>query len=336
MLSSRRCAGRRSRRAAGGATNECKGIRPASACPGRGCSCRPADGQYLLSCPNGNGVVGGLDAQATSSNVRVSFDGQLGAPVLPGSTTTQTPSSTRSRCARTEAFQPFLGCVRRGGGRPLDGLARACPQAGPALRSTARRRRPAAGLVRSASVRCPPASGSPGRGARWRSGRRSPPISPRRRRRAAAGRRRKGKATVTALGHRRAVARCARGRPGRRGVRAVDASVALSPARAARRAGGGRCWRSGSSGGGPATRSSSRTSTCWPPSSTQGVGLSALGAARAVPARARLRLRRACPAARRRQRAGSATPRSCCSSTSRARCGRRTSSRRGSAPPSRR
>jgi hypothetical protein len=116
--------------------------------------------QYLLSCPNGNGVVAGLDSQATSSNVRVSFDGQLGAPVSPGVTTTRSALfHALTLGSHREAFQPFLGCVRGGGGgrstvsaRPA--VAKPTP-AGAPLDRHAQTVVLRPGLVRSASVSCP-------------------------------------------------------------------------------------------------------------------------------------------------------------------------------------
>ena len=65
----------------GSATNECRGIPSCIRVPGPWVVV-PAHGStdYLLSCPGGRSVVGGLDAQATSRDVRVSFDGRLGAP----------------------------------------------------------------------------------------------------------------------------------------------------------------------------------------------------------------------------------------------------------------
>lgn len=120
---------------AGQATNECHGI---TACirvvgpwvvvpPGRTV-------QYLLSCPAGRGVVGGLDAQATSRAVRVSFDGRIGAPVSPGVTTTRYALfDAVSTSQHTEAFQPLLGCVpTQGGGGRSTVSARVTP-VGPAL-----------------------------------------------------------------------------------------------------------------------------------------------------------------------------------------------------------
>ena len=122
----------------GHATNECHGI---TACirvvgpwvvvpPGRTV-------HYLLSCPPGRGVVGGLDAQATSRAVRVSFDARIGAPVSPGVTTTRNALfNAVSTSQRTEAFQPLLGCVptQGGGGRSTVSarVAQVTP-AGPAL-----------------------------------------------------------------------------------------------------------------------------------------------------------------------------------------------------------
>ena len=101
-----------------GATGECTGIRqcipvagPWVVVPAHGSS------QYLLSCPGGRSVVGGLDALATSRSVHVSFVGQLGAPVGPGVTTTRYALFRAvSTSAKREAFQPRLGCIPAAGG----------------------------------------------------------------------------------------------------------------------------------------------------------------------------------------------------------------------------
>ena len=71
------------------ATNECRGLQTCIRVPGPWVLV-PAGGtsQFLLSCPRGRAVVGGLDARATSRAVRVGFDGRVGAPVSPGVTTT--------------------------------------------------------------------------------------------------------------------------------------------------------------------------------------------------------------------------------------------------------
>jgi len=106
---------------AGAATNECRGIQtcirvkgPWVIVPAR------AKAEYLLTCPNGRSVVGGLDALATSRDVRVAFEGRLGAPVQPGQTTTRYAFFRAvSVSNRTQAFQPLLGCIptQGGGGR---------------------------------------------------------------------------------------------------------------------------------------------------------------------------------------------------------------------------
>jgi hypothetical protein len=106
---------------AGGATNECNGIKECISVPGPWVVV-PAHGtaQYLLTCPNGKSVVGGLDAQVTSRDVRVDFVGRLSAPVQPGATTTRYALFRAvSVSKRAQLFQPLLGCIptQGGGGR---------------------------------------------------------------------------------------------------------------------------------------------------------------------------------------------------------------------------
>jgi hypothetical protein len=105
----------------GAATNECHGISSCIRVVGPWVVVpRHATAEYLLSCPRGRSVVGGLDALATSRSVRVSFEGRLGAPVQPGQTTTRYAFFRAvSTSDRVEAFQPFLGCIplQGGGGR---------------------------------------------------------------------------------------------------------------------------------------------------------------------------------------------------------------------------
>lgn len=120
---------------AGRATNECHGITACIRVVGPWVVVPPGETvHYLLSCPAGRGVVGGLDAQATSRAVRVSFDARLGAPVSPGVTTTRYALfSAVSISKRTELFQPLLGCVpTQGGGGRSTVSARVTP-VGPAL-----------------------------------------------------------------------------------------------------------------------------------------------------------------------------------------------------------
>ena len=106
---------------AGSATNECHGIPSCIRVPGPWVVVPPHGSvNYLLTCPNGRSVVGGIVAQATTRDVRVSFDGRLGAPVQPGQTTTRHAFfHAVSVSGRTQAFQPLLGCIptQGGGGR---------------------------------------------------------------------------------------------------------------------------------------------------------------------------------------------------------------------------
>jgi hypothetical protein len=148
--------------AVGGATNECKGIRDCIRVPGPWVVVTPGRrADYLLSCPNGQGIVAGLDSQATSSNVRVTFDGQLGAPVSPGVTTTRSALfHARTLSSHREVFQPLLGCVRGGGGGGRSTVSARVPAAKPTPAGAPLDRRAQTvvlrpGLVRSASVRCP-------------------------------------------------------------------------------------------------------------------------------------------------------------------------------------
>jgi hypothetical protein len=105
----------------GAATNECHGIQSCIRVPGPWVVVPPhGTTQYLLTCPKGRSIVGGLDAQVTSRDVRVDFVGRLGAPVQPGATTTRYALFRAvSISKRTQLFQPLLGCVptQGGGGR---------------------------------------------------------------------------------------------------------------------------------------------------------------------------------------------------------------------------
>jgi len=104
--------------ATGGATNECNGLKvcipvtgPWVVVSGR------ADARWLLSCPDGRGIVGGLDAAATSRAVRVEFAGRLSAPVAPGTTTTRNALFRATLAGGgVQAFQPHIGCIPTGGG----------------------------------------------------------------------------------------------------------------------------------------------------------------------------------------------------------------------------
>jgi hypothetical protein len=102
----------------GGAANECRGIPVCISVPGPWVYV-PAKGSatYLLECPRRRGVVGGVDALASSRDVHVTFEGRLGSPVSPGTTTGRDAYFTAfSDRRRDGSFQPFLGCIPAGGG----------------------------------------------------------------------------------------------------------------------------------------------------------------------------------------------------------------------------
>ncbi len=143
--------------APGGATNECRGIQACIRVPGPWVVV-PAQGtaSYLLTCPQGRSIVGGLDAQATSRAVRVSFDGRLGAPVAPGQTTTRYAFFRAVSTSRhTETFQPLIGCIPvQGGGGRSTVSARAVTPAGPALEYRSRIVVIGPGDVKFARVAC--------------------------------------------------------------------------------------------------------------------------------------------------------------------------------------
>jgi hypothetical protein len=138
----------------GGAANECRRITACIPVAGPWVVVhRPAEADFLLSCGR-RGVVGGLDALATTG-VRVAFEGRIGAPVSPGVTTT-TSAYFRGVLVkgRLAAFQPWLGCVPAGaaGGRSTVS-ARVAP--GPALDRRARIVVVSPGEVKTASIGCP-------------------------------------------------------------------------------------------------------------------------------------------------------------------------------------
>jgi hypothetical protein len=143
---------------AAGATNECRGITACIRVPGPWVLV-PAHGsaQYLLACPGGRSIVGGLDAQATSRAVRVGFEGRLGAPVQPGVTTTRYALFRAvSTSGRAQTFQPLLGCIpTQGGGGRSTVSARVTP-VGPSLELRSRIVIIGPGQVRFAKVACKP------------------------------------------------------------------------------------------------------------------------------------------------------------------------------------
>jgi len=142
----------------GGATNECRGITQCIHVPGPWVYLPPhGTAEYLLSCPSGRGVVGGLDAQATSSDVRVEFVGRLGSPVQPG-TTTSTAALFRgvSVSPRPQAFQPLIGCIPVQGGGGRSTVSARITRPGPSPEYRARIAVVGPGQVRVARIACKP------------------------------------------------------------------------------------------------------------------------------------------------------------------------------------
>ena len=74
----------------------------------------PASGEakFMLQCPQGRGIIAGTDAQASSQDVRATFDAILGAPVSFGRST-NTTALFRAVSAHHHAglFKPFIGCI---------------------------------------------------------------------------------------------------------------------------------------------------------------------------------------------------------------------------------
>jgi hypothetical protein len=143
---------------AAGATNECHGIQACIRVVGPWVVV-PAHGTaaYLLTCPGGRSVVGGLDAQVTSRDVRIGFDGRLSAPVQPGSTTTRYALFRAvSVSGRVQAFQPLLGCVPLAGGGGRSTVSAYVSPPGPSLEYRSRIAVLAPGSAGFAKVSCLP------------------------------------------------------------------------------------------------------------------------------------------------------------------------------------
>jgi hypothetical protein len=141
---------------AGAATNECHGIQACIRVAGPWVVV-PARGRavYLLTCPGGRSVVGGLDAQVTSRDVRVGFDGRLGAPVQPGATTTRYALFRAVSISKSvQAFQPLLGCVPLQGGGGRSTVSAFVSPPGPSLEYRSRIAVLAPGSVGFAKVAC--------------------------------------------------------------------------------------------------------------------------------------------------------------------------------------
>jgi hypothetical protein len=140
----------------GSATNECHGIPSCIRVPGPWVVVPPhGTADYLLSCPGGRSVVGGLDAVVTSRDVRLGFDGRLSAPVQPGSTTTRYALFRAvSLSNKVQAFQPLLGCVPLQGGGGRSTVSAYVSPPGPSLEYRSRISVLAPGSIGFAKVSC--------------------------------------------------------------------------------------------------------------------------------------------------------------------------------------
>src|SRR5204863_446188 len=105
---------------ANAATVECAGIPTWIDVPGPWVAV-PASGEakFLLDCPQRRGVVGGVDALASSRHIHVTFEGLLGGPVAPGRTTTRYAFFRAvSGNHREGLFEPRIGCIPSSAGGP--------------------------------------------------------------------------------------------------------------------------------------------------------------------------------------------------------------------------
>lgn len=99
--------------ATGRAGTECVGVPSCISVPGPWVVVpRHGEVTYLLECPGRKGVVGGLDAQLTSQDIRVTFDGLLASPISAGHTTgTYAFFRAVSGSGKGGAFEPRIGCI---------------------------------------------------------------------------------------------------------------------------------------------------------------------------------------------------------------------------------
>lgn len=140
---------------ANAATVECAGIPTCIDVPGPWVAV-PAQGEakFLLDCPQRRGVVGGVDALASSRDIHVTFEGLLGGPVAPGRTTTRYAFFRAvSGHHRQGLFEPRIGCIPSSAGGPQTTAYTISP-VGPATDLAAATMRVAPGTVRHATIGC--------------------------------------------------------------------------------------------------------------------------------------------------------------------------------------
>ncbi len=139
-----------------GAANECAGIPQCIPVAGPWVAV-PAHGEveYALQCPQGRGIIGGTDAQASSLDVRASFDGIIGSPVSFGRTTVSSVLfRALSATHRAGAFKPFIGCIPAQN-QISNTLSSKITPVGPPLDLKTKLVRVDPGFQRSVTVSCP-------------------------------------------------------------------------------------------------------------------------------------------------------------------------------------
>ena len=128
-----------------GATDECRGMMacvpvagPWVVVPASKATPRP-EVQYQLKCPKGY-IVGGVDAEVTDQGIDLWFLGASGAPVGPGTTTSQTivfVARFVGSSKQPPTFRPHIGCVPSAGGggrRTRTAVTKVNPPGRPAIR----------------------------------------------------------------------------------------------------------------------------------------------------------------------------------------------------------
>ena len=93
--------------------NPCKGVKNCVTVGGPWVAVPPSgEANYLMECPKRSGVIGGIDALATSADVRVVWEGNVGSPVRPGTTPTFLAFfHAYSARGHDGLFQPYIGCI---------------------------------------------------------------------------------------------------------------------------------------------------------------------------------------------------------------------------------
>jgi hypothetical protein len=139
-----------------GAAGECNGIPRCIPVEGPWVAV-PANGEakFMLQCPQGRGIVAGTDAQASSQDVRGTFDAILGAPVAFGrSTSMSVLFRAVSAHHHVGLFKPFIGCIPAPSAVRNTIATKASPVGAPLdLRAVTLKLTP--GLQRTVTLACP-------------------------------------------------------------------------------------------------------------------------------------------------------------------------------------